>query len=244
MLIDNAVGQLASSLHIFSARVENAVKYVGPLSHVDSMLCFADDGKGFSLDEARAVICARRSSTLSQAHHQSVTQYGNRLCMGAMRVGGDTLLFTKHSSSRSSTDATATATPTVRTVSCILMSQTLHNYTPSDRPPLAPIAQWTYKGGVYKPVGSLQDHRANVLAILRFSPFNSSAELLAQFRHIATEQGNLVVCYSLWRVQKITNTKAKVPMGRTPLLLCYVSFLKSSALRLFSLPGRWLAPSA
>ena len=187
MLVDNAVAQLAGSLRIFSARMVAPTRSLSAHAHagvetprdVGAALCFVDDGRGFSVNEARHIMVAHSGGASAQAPAMppstAVLQYGNRLCMGAMRVGADALLLTKH---------------VTGVVSCMLMSQTLHNYVAGDQPPRAPMASWTCDGHPLGP--DIDIHRSNVLAILRFSPFSTSAELLAS-RAARLRSGTLTI---------------------------------------------------
>lgn len=50
------------------------------------------------------------------------------------------------------------------------------------------------------PVGDPARHAANLAVITKYSPFGSTQVILDQFSRIASEHGNLVVCYNLWTV--------------------------------------------
>ena len=227
LLVDNAVYRAASNLSIFSSSSSRlspgtsaAANGVGKAEAHD-MLCFLDDGRGFTLKDARDVLCARNAANSGNRKARgesdaacsaplppplaSSLHYGNLLCMGGMRVGADCLVFSK------ALDGT---------LSCMLLSQTLLDLNGHANHPRSPFVAWqlgvvaaasdTHAGrqtppddaAIAIPKGSLEVHAANVQAILQVTPFTSSKELLDQFGRVEGRQGTLVLCMNLWAAQR------------------------------------------
>uniref|UniRef100_A0A8C9WJ01 MORC family CW-type zinc finger 2 n=1 Tax=Scleropages formosus TaxID=113540 RepID=A0A8C9WJ01_SCLFO len=141
-------------------------------------LCFLDDGTGMDPNEAKQVIQFGKSSKRSpESTH--IGQYGNGLKSGSMRIGKDFILFTKKDNM----------------LTCLFLSRTFHEEEGLDEV-IVPLPTWDNTN--MQPVTQDPEKFAiETELIYKYSPFQTEAQLMEQFRKIEGESGTLVIIYNL-----------------------------------------------
>ncbi|XP_018596426.1 ATPase MORC2 isoform X2 [Scleropages formosus] len=169
-LVDNARDANATRIDIYT---EKRLDLRGGYT-----LCFLDDGTGMDPNEAKQVIQFGKSSKRSpESTH--IGQYGNGLKSGSMRIGKDFILFTKKDNM----------------LTCLFLSRTFHEEEGLDEV-IVPLPTWDNTN--MQPVTQDPEKFAiETELIYKYSPFQTEAQLMEQFRKIEGESGTLVIIYNL-----------------------------------------------
>eukprot|EP00041_Stephanoeca_diplocostata_P015343 m.292543 g.292543 ORF g.292543 m.292543 type:complete len:950 (-) comp20002_c0_seq2:371-3220(-) len=196
LLVDNAVSRASPNIGIFASKVkiENGDQQKTDLD----CLFFSDDGKGLNPTDAMRLFCNIQSRVKPTAsalqYHATILRYGNMMCMSAMRIAGDAILFTKCREFRS----------------CVLLSQSLQDsigmleenriVTPivSWRVPISSSTETRASDMEFCDNMSTAHHQANLDVIQQYSSFTTIESMVDQFCRITSPEGNLVVCFNLW----------------------------------------------
>ncbi|XP_041353978.1 MORC family CW-type zinc finger protein 3-like isoform X2 [Gigantopelta aegis] len=147
-------------------------------------LTFADNGNGLDGDKLLKMLsfgfCEKE--VFEKSPHKPIGHYGNGFKSGSMRLAQDAVVFTRH----------------VRTMSVGMLSQTYLKRINSETV-LVPIVSWTIST---KEIVRTPEARNNLLAILRFSIFNTEAQLMHELNGLERlRTGTKIVLYNLKRTK-------------------------------------------
>ncbi|VDM41971.1 unnamed protein product [Toxocara canis] len=166
--------------------VDNARDAKADTLHIDyggGQLSFLDDGCGMDKKEVESVISFGYSA--KRMDPEMVGQYGNGLKSAAMRIGKDLLVLTKKEG----------------LLTCMLISRSFLEDN-NLKKVIVPTPSFLDDGtAYYETVDEMEKHTLETSVIYKYSPFASQQELLVQFRRIRGENGTLVICYNLRRIE-------------------------------------------
>uniref|UniRef100_A0ABM0MT70 MORC family CW-type zinc finger protein 2A-like n=1 Tax=Saccoglossus kowalevskii TaxID=10224 RepID=A0ABM0MT70_SACKO len=145
------------------------------------LIYFLDDGEGMDPGDTASIITFGKSSKRA-IHSNMIGQYGNGLKSGSMRIGKDMILFTKKDDTKS----------------CLFISRTFHEDKNIEEV-IVPIP--SFNGRTNQPLlkngADITKHEQEMELILKYSPFHSEKDFMAQFDKITAPSGTLVVIFNL-----------------------------------------------
>ncbi|KAL3701841.1 hypothetical protein R1sor_019863 [Riccia sorocarpa] len=185
-LLDNAVDEIPNGCTFVSVD-----KIVNPRDKTPALL-IQDDGGGMTPDTMRQCMSLGYSRKNTNT---TIGQYGNGFKTSTMRLGADVVVFSRHKSG-------PVVTQSIGLLSYTFLRKTGHEDV------VVPMIDYevTEKPGALRPSGdglrkmvrsTLDDWHSNLSTILKWCPYSTEAELLAQFSDVGWH-GTKVIVYNLW----------------------------------------------
>ncbi|XP_031494481.1 protein MICRORCHIDIA 2-like isoform X3 [Nymphaea colorata] len=176
-LLDNAVDEIRNGATFIKVDIIHNKRDNSPA------LLFHDNGGGMDPE------CMRQCMSLGYSSKKSsgtIGQYGNGFKTSTMRLGADTIVFSR------------TSYKGILTESIGLLSYTFLRKTGQDDV-IVPLVDFEISNGHTEPMihSSLDDWKENMNILLQWSPFSTEEELMQQFEDVGV-QGTKIIIFNLW----------------------------------------------
>ncbi|XP_034042543.1 LOW QUALITY PROTEIN: MORC family CW-type zinc finger protein 3a [Thalassophryne amazonica] len=162
----------------------------------EECLSFMDNGNGLNNETMHKMLSFGYSDKVAANGVEPIGIYGNGFKSGSMRLGRDAIVFSKS-----------------KMTSCVgMLSQTYLEHIGATQI-IVPIVSFEEKGNKYM---VKEEHKASLQDILRYSPFNTEAELLAEIQAIGSHQfqtkatGTRII---IWNLRRTTSGTTEFDFG-------------------------------